>query len=72
MSVEWGRLQQDSVSATVGEDDSEETGDGAEDGDNPHALMCAAHSTALNCMTPPIAPAHACLPRRCIVWLVWR
>ena len=26
--------------ATVGEDGSEETGDGAEDGDSPHASMC--------------------------------
>jgi len=43
VSVEWGRSRRDSVSATVGEDDSEETGDGAEDGDNPHALTCAAH-----------------------------
>ena len=32
------------VTVIVGEDGSEETGDGAEGGDSPHALTCAARS----------------------------
>jgi hypothetical protein len=44
-----------SVSAAVSEDGSEETGDGAVDGDGPHASTCAAHSTASKRTTLPIA-----------------
>ena len=49
------------MSATEGDDGSEETGDGAEDRDSPSASTCAAYSTALD------ATAHARLPRGCIV-----
>jgi hypothetical protein len=47
------------VSATVGEEGSEETADGAEDGDIPRASTCTAHSTALNRTTRPISCSSA-------------